>query len=227
MRNYYLIIDTETANGYMEGDKLNLQDSLVYDCGYAIIDKKGRVYESASYVVGEVFLNEIDMMNSAYYAEKIPQYWIDLHNRTRTFTNIFELRRNVRAICEKYNVKAIIAHNARFDVNALNNTIRYYSKSAVRYFFPYGIEIWDTLMMSNIIAHMPSYITFCETNGYMTKHKTPRPRLTAEIIYRYISGNEDFQEKHTGLEDVMIEKEIFAYCNRQHKKMKKVLYKGA
>ena len=39
-----------------------------------------------------------------------------------------------------------------------------------------------------------------------------------------ISGNNDFIENHTGLEDVMIEKEILAYCFRQHKDMRKGLF---
>lgn len=58
----------------------------------------------------------------------------------------------------------------------------------------------------------------------MTKHKTPRPQVKAEVIYKYISGNYDFVESHTGLEDVLIEKEILAYCFRKHKPMRKKLY---
>ena len=37
----------------------------------------------------------------------------------------------------------------------------------------------------------------------------------------YENGNNDFVESHTGLEDVLIEKEIFAKCMAQHKKMRK------
>jgi hypothetical protein len=36
--------------------------------------------------------------------------------------------------------------------------------------------------------------------------------MTAEILYRYLSGDNDFEEQHTGLADVMIEKEIFKAC---------------
>ena len=52
--------------------------------------------------------------------------------------------------------------------------------------------------------------TFCTENGYVLKNGSPR--LTAEILYRYISGQNDFEEEHTGLADVMIEKEIFLAC---------------
>jgi hypothetical protein len=44
-------------------------------------------------------------------------------------------------------------------------------------------------------------------------------------LFRYISQNNDFVESHTGLEDVMIEKEIMAYCFRKHKAMKSKLFK--
>ena len=58
----------------------------------------------------------------------------------------------------------------------------------------------------------------------MTRNKIPRPQMKAEVIYRYITGNNTFIESHTGLEDCMIEKEIFAKCCRQHKKMRHTFY---
>ena len=39
-----------------------------------------------------------------------------------------------------------------------------------------------------------------------------------------ISKNNDFTESHTGLEDVLIEKEILVYCFKQHKKMERRLW---
>lgn len=79
-------------------------------------------------------------------------------------------------------------------------------------------------MARDVILPMPSYQKFCVENGFMTKHSTPRPRLTAEVLYKFISKNVDFEENHTGLEDVLIEAEILKYCMRQHKKMRKGLY---
>ena len=79
-------------------------------------------------------------------------------------------------------------------------------------------------MAQSVIAKMPTYISFCEKNGFMTKHKTPRPQLTAEVLYRFITDNIDFIEEHKGLEDIQIEAEIFKYCRRQHKAMKYLLF---
>jgi len=138
----------------------------------------------------------------------------------RKIVSIYTARKYLREICEKYNVKAIIAHNARFDYRATNYTLRYVTKSKKRYFLPYGIPLWDTLKMAqDTICRQPSYIRFCEENGFLKNNGTVR--ATAEILYKYITNNLDFTEDHTGLEDVLIEKEIFARCMRQHKKMRK------
>lgn len=224
-KNLYAILDTETANGYIEDDKLCLRDSLVYDIAVAIIDKKGRVYDERRYVCDEIFHSPL--MITAYYAKKIPQYIDAINAGTLKVLPFKQIFFEIRAFLKEYKVKAIMAHNARFDLNALNNTLRYLTGSALRYFFPYGVDIWDTQKMAHdTICQQKSYIKWCKDNAYMTAHKTPRPRETAEILYRYISGIEDFEEKHTGYDDIMIEKEIFAHCMRQHKKMRRSLFAG-
>ena len=112
---------------------------------------------------------------------------------------------------KRNNVKIILAHNARFDYRSLNLTQRYLTSSKYRYFFPFGVEIWDTLKMSRMVLNgVDEYGEFCYSNNYLTKRLCKR--FTAEIIYRFITGNIDFEESHTGLEDVLIEKEIFVYC---------------
>ena len=215
-KNYYLTIDTETANG--------LEDSLVYDIGGAIHDKEGNVYETFSFVIYEVFVGMKDLMQNAYYAEKIPMYEDDLRAGTRKMVQYKTARKHIADLCKKYDVRAIIAHNARFDYRATNTTQRYLTCSKYRYFLPYGLPIYDTLKMARVtIGKQKTYIQWCKNNGYMVNNN--RPRLTAEILYRYISGNNSFVEEHTGLGDVLIEKEIFAKCMRQHKKMEKRLFK--
>ena len=79
-------------------------------------------------------------------------------------------------------------------------------------------------MANDVIATTPSYKNFCLENGFVTKHKKPRPRVTAEILYRYITKDLDFVESHTGLEDVNIERQIMAYCFAKKKPMAKGLY---
>lgn len=224
-KNYYVVLDTETCNGIMVNNKLDLSCSLVYDIGWAIVDKKGEVYEKRSFIIKDIFYDEKSLMKTAYYAKKIPMYLKEIKEKKRQVEKYFYVKKALKQDCKKYYIKAIIAHNAAFDVNAVNTTQRWLTKSRYRFFLPYGIEIWDTLIMAqDTIGQERGYKHFCERHGYMTKHKIPRPRLTAEILYKYITGDYDFIESHTGLEDVLIEKEIFAACMKKHKKMRKRLY---
>ena len=210
-KKYYLTIDTETANSF--------DDPMMYDIGGAIHDRKGNVEETFSFIIYDVFCADRELFNTAYYAEKRPMYEMQIATGQRKIVNIYTARDYIRKLCEKYNVKAIIAHNAPFDYRSTTRTMRYVTKSRCRYFLPYGIPLWDTLKMAqDTICKQKAYIKWCEENDFMVKG---RPRATAEILYKYISGNEDFVEDHTGLEDVLIEKEIFAQCVRQHKKMRR------
>lgn len=224
-KNYYIVLDTETCNGIMTEEGLDLSCSLVYDIGWQVIDKQGNVYKKRSFITKEIFYGEKDLMTSAYYAEKIPNYIKEIKEGKRIVASYYNIRQALLKDCKEWNIKAIVAHNARFDYNATNVTERWLTKSKYRYFFPYNIPIYDTMKMaSSTIAKEKGYINFCKREGYMTKHKTPRVRVTAEVLYKYISGNYDFIESHTGLEDVKIESQIFAACMAKHKKINKLLW---
>jgi len=65
-------------------------------------------------------------------------------------------------------------------------------------------------MARTVLKDDADYKAYCFKNGYITANN--QPRFTAEVLYRYITGKEDFEEKHTALEDVRIEKLIYFYC---------------
>ena len=216
-KHYYLVIDTETTG--------ELNNAIVYDLGGAIVDRYGNVYETFSFVIKELWHDNWEMLKSAYYAEKLPNYLKELIEEKRELVTYYQAKKHIANLCEEYNVKAIMAHNAMFDYKATRNTQKFLTNGEYSTFLPYGIELWDTMKMAqDVIATKKSYIKFCEENGYMTKHKTPRVQVKAEVLYRYISGDNEFIESHTGLEDVLIEKEIFAYCVKQHKTMRRNLF---
>lgn len=223
-KKFIMVLDTETANGLMVNEKLDLSCSLVYDIGFTVVDKKGKVYCQKSMAIREIFCGMKDVMASAYYAEKLPKYWEDIKARKRTLVSFMYARKIVLDTMKTYNIQTVSAHNARFDVNALNNTIRYITKSEKRFFFPFGTEIWDTYKGAvHTICKQKGYIRFCERNGYMTKHKTPRVRATAEILYRYLSGDNNFIEEHQGLDDTTIEAKILVQILRQHAKKEYIM----
>lgn len=219
----YLIIDTETTNTLVDEDnKLDISSGLVYDVGLAIINEKGEIFEEHSLINADVFFNR-EIMATAYYADKIPTYWEQIKNGSRKISNTYKINRLIKELIKTYEVEAVIAHNAHFDITVLNTTLRYITKSKYRYFFPYGTEIYDTLKMARqTLGKADTYKKYCAENNYLTKKG--QPKLTAEIIYRFLKNEPAFEESHTGLEDVKIEKEIFAYCMATNPNIEKRLY---
>ena len=217
--SYKLVVDTETCPLDREMEGVTPSNMFTYDIGWAVVDKRGNVYKTASYVVTDIFLDEQALMKSAYYADKIPNYWKDIREGKRKLATWNTIHKQFINDIKEYNIKQVFAHNMRFDHGALNNTERWLSKSKYRYFFPYDIEICDTLKMArDVIGKMPSYKRFCKENELITKNN--QCRFTAEALFRFISKDTDFTESHTALEDVLIEKEILRYCYKQKKKMR-------
>ena len=202
----FIVLDTETTN--------DIECPLVYDVGFAVIDKNGFVYEKHSFVVADVFLDK-ELMESAFFFEKIPMYWEQIKKGERTLTSFFNVRRTLAKVMAEYDIDTVIAHNARFDYISTATTQRYLTKSKYRYFFPYGTKVWDTLKMAReVFKDDEKYCEFCTENNYKTSNNSNR--YTAEILYRFLTDDNSFIESHTGLEDVLIEKEIFVECVRRN-----------
>lgn len=209
-KSYFMVLDIETANSTEQG--------LAYDIGFAVADRKGKIYESRSLMIAEMFYGENDLMQSAYYAKKLPQYWEQLLNGEREMVSILNAKRIVAKTMEEYGIEDVYAYNAHFDTSNLNWTIRYLTKSKYRWFFPYGTKyhcIWH--MACQTILTQKSFLRFAIENELTSA--SGNISTSAETAYKYISKNADFEESHTGLEDVKIETKILVKCYAQHKKM--------
>ena len=159
-------------------------------------------------------------MTSAYYSEKIPKYEEDIKNGTRKVVTFAEMRLDFIALALKYDVKVIAAYKLMFDTRALTNTIRFIEKNERLKFLPYELKdiemlcIW-CLACENLYTQV-SFRNMAINNGWITK--AGNFKTSAEIGYRFLTGDVDFIEEHTGLEDVLIEIKIMAYALRQNKK---------
>ena len=208
-KKHFLVLDTETCG--------TIESPLPYDIGWVITDRQGNIYEERSFIVSEIFLGKKDLMKSAYFAEKIPQYWEDIKSGTRTVLNALEIRKIMLDDIRKYKVYSVGAYNTAFDKKALNNLIKEL-KGSLHYWFPYLTNyfcIWN--MACDVILNRTTYIQFAERNGLISN--LGNIQTGAEMAFKYITDSIDFVESHTGLEDVKIEVQIMAECFRQHKKM--------
>lgn len=225
-----LVIDTETTNTHDTAKGADMSDVLVYDCGWAVCDIYGNIYETASYVNQDIFYGEPDLMDTAFYAQKLPQYYADIAAGTRKVADIWTIRRALLDVILRHNIHFAAAYNARFDANAMNRTIQWVTKSYCRYFFPFdSIEWLDIMKMAqDAIVNSRNYKTWATDKDYLTEKG--KPRKTAEMIYQYMTGEENFTEAHTGLEDVLIEAQIMAFSfserDRRKVKMRTLLYEN-
>lgn len=209
-----LMVDTETTN--------SLEDPILYDFGAWLIDSEGNGYEKVNWVIKEAFFNK-ELMESAYFAAKIPSYWMDIWAGKRQVKSIWDVYRYLRDVKRRYPNVKFCAHNAAFDVKTLHTSLRYLTKSFHRWMIPHGMEIYDTLRMArDTFAKDEDYIKFCEDNNFLTTNG--KPRLTAEVLYRYLTGDVNFEESHTGLADVEIEAQILQAIYKRGGEFRKLCF---
>ena len=213
-KKYIIILDVETTNNQI-GVKGAPNDGLVYDLGFTVADKQGNVYAKRSFAIKEIF-DWKELMDTAYYKNKLPKYYEKIRKGEMKKVSIWEARKSIKSAMEYFNITEVYAFNANFDYTTLNNTVRYLSGSACRWFFKYGTKICD-------IWHIA-----CQTLGLQKTFQWENVRnangnliTNAERMYAYLSQDFDFEEEHTGLADALIETQILARCFKTHKSIDK------
>lgn len=118
-RKYYLILDCETATlpyaaNYSESEKkkIAIAKPLIYDIGWTVIDRRGKIYRKENFLISEIF-SVPEIFSTAYYAEKRPVYLEKLENGEITLTDW----RTATKILERdlLEVSAVGAYNSMFD----------------------------------------------------------------------------------------------------------------
>jgi len=212
---YMVVFDTETAG--------TLGAPLIYDLGMTITDKRGKIYEQGSWIIQEVFDNK-KLMEKAYYGKKYKMYQERIAKGELTKVPFKVAKAEFNALLEKWNVKALLAYNIGFDLRALKASTRYlhsqFAENENRDFILQELEIQDIWGFAcETLYTQKSFHKLVEQEGWFTPSKNPL--TNAEVGYRFISKDREFEEKHTALNDSEIETAIMAKCYRMHKKFTK------
>lgn len=211
MKQKILVIDTETA-GFFDKPR-------VYDFGYAVVDREGVIYEKGQGLVRETICNA-ELMNTAYYKDKLPLYRQMVRDKKTKVMPLEFIYHYINDLIKKYNIKIIAAYNANFDINALNQTIAEYSNGFIKQFFPDNVQIWCIWNMAcQAIFTSLRFQKKAIKEGWLTEKKNFK--TSAEIAYRYLKKDEQFEEDHMALSDVLIEVQIMVECLRKHCKMER------
>lgn len=207
----FIVLDVETANDTV--------DALTYDVGFIVADRHGNIYESHSFCVYDIYRGERELMQSAYYAHKLPLYEEGLKNGEYKLVKFSTVKSIIWKLMADYNITKVFAYNCHFDRNALTKTQRWLTKSKYRWFFPKETEFCDIWNFAcSTICQQKGYKDFCELNGYIS-NRGNNYRSSAECVYQFIINQNTFEELHQGLADVYIEYEILLKCYATHKKV--------
>jgi len=206
-----LIVDVETAGGFAR--------PLVYDLGFAVAERRsGRIIERKSLIIEEVFYGMPQKMATAYYAAKVPAYHEGIAAGAFRVVSFWDAWKIVRGIMKRYGITKVYAYNCSFDKGALDSTYRKVAGVRGGSFFPRGTEFCDIWHMAcQTILRQPSFRKFATANGFVSA--AGNYQTTAEVAYRYMTKEVDFEEAHTGLEDVVIEAAILGHIMRQKRKV--------
>lgn len=206
---YLMFIDTETIG------TLNVKESVLpFEIGMKIYDTDiQKVVKEKSYLVRKFFNNKYIML-STFSATKYPNYFEKLENDKRYKTmSVSDISKDIEKTISRYGIKIMVAHNGQFDKQAMS---RLFNEFEVNDPFV-KLDLLDTMQVSKNITFSKDYTDFCISNkdnlnsmkesNFITN--SGRVRTTAQAIYCYLTNNPNFQEAHTGLEDIDIEIAIF------------------
>lgn len=206
---YLMFIDTETI-----GSLFAKESVLPFEIGMKIFDTETqKVVKEKSYLVRKFFNNKYIMLSS-FSATKYPSYFekIETDKRYKVYS-VKEIAQDIEKIANRYNIKIMVAHNGGFDKNAMTRLFEEFGTNN-----PFEkIDLLDTMELSKVITYSKDYTNYCiENKNRLNSVKescfitnSGRVRTTAQAIYCYLSNNSQFEEAHTGLEDIDIEIEIF------------------
>lgn len=246
-RKYYMILDCETAtlpfvNEYPENVRKNIAIAkpLIYDLGYQIIDRQGRVYKKVNHLITEIF-SVPSVFNTAYYKEKRPIY---LNLLSEGKINLTDWNTAINELLEDLeHVESVGAYNSMFD---FKKAIPFTEKYIKALYTDYSDFERKQKFACKMIAEKKNYNNdknFDKNNFIFRGKKYPLFDVwglackyvlncdeykelcklnnwksasgnyystTAEKAYRFINKNNDFKEAHTALNDSEIESKIFS-----------------
>jgi hypothetical protein len=250
-RKIYMVLDTETAtlpfvnelcSGGEQKKKIAIAKPLVYDIGWQIITKQGKILKQRSYIIAEIF-SVPTIFLTAYYKDKRPLYIGALQNGHSVLTDWNTAVKEL--VTDMQQCDAIGAYNAMFDFKKAIP----YTESYIRAIYSSNYEDFIAAerfsckqILENVKSDYPKHFDkesftlrgisvplfdiwglACErilNNGfreycYKNSAYTDSGQYfstSAENVYRYFSKSLTFNEAHTALADCDIERQILVKC---------------
>ena len=189
-----------------------------YNIGYLICDKFENIFLERSFAVLPcIWENLQNCLQAREMTHKnIEEILSDIENTTKrkyVYNSVEEVKKLILSDCIKYHIKEIWAYNCAFD------------RGSLKRLFADDWEMLDNLVtfydIIPAIVHTTllskKYVKWCNENKFITKKGNVMTK--AEIVYKYLTGNNNFVEEHTGLNDCRIEYYILLTAINSGKKI--------
>lgn len=210
-RNNIMIMDTETVGTFGQ--------PLVHDIGFVIVDKNFNVLHKDRFLVKELHgIGQWILKTSDFYAEYAKDYLTA--RKTEKVLPWVKISETIATIIRQYRVTTISAYNLQFDYKAIKYTDEMFNAEKAHMSKVLDHKTKALLCIYNLacetILDSDEYRNFCDEHGYLTEKGNYK--TSAEIAYRFITGETEYDEKHTALSDSEDEKEILEYICTHVKK---------
>ena len=202
-----LLLDTE-AKKLEEG-------SLVYDLGYIVTNKKGKIYEARSLLISDV-LERKELFKSKYYNTKLVFYRKLFLNMTTEYTSFQNAVKILKNSFEFWDCSTLAGYNLNFDLTALQFSASQLGGQAdleevlqnSRF-----LDVWLLALLS--LCQQKAFFRFAVARNLLTEKGFPL--TSAEVLQEYVTGNKDYH--HTALSDCYSTLPIMVKALRQNKKI--------
>lgn len=203
----FFIFDTETQG---------VEKKLVYDIGWNIVNRRGEILHSDNYLVREI-VTDAGIMSDAFYHRKIyTDYLTMLDNSEESMIKPWAfIASQIRADVKQFGVNVFSAYNLGFDADAMRQTAAHCNAGYTLENKPEILDLWLFACLN--LFTQKDYKRIADALGW--RSDAGNYRTTAEHAYRYITGNWNFAESHTALDDANIETDIFADLMRNKRKI--------
>lgn len=206
-------------------------NKLIYDIGLIVAklddDETFTIQEKHQYLITEVFDNR-ELFDTAFYSKKRPKYYGLIRSATRKGITLKmplkEALAKIRKLKRDYDITKVVAYNSDYDVSAFDKTCDYYHKANP---IAEMEEVCIYALSGMYIHSTEDYRKWCEDNNFITTGGYYN--TNAETTFRFILGDIEFVEEHTGLSDCLIELDILNYIllnGGEFKKEKKSFHKS-
>lgn len=195
----------------------------VYDIAYAIHNRKGEIVTRKNWLVWETITNAEKMMG-AFFAKKIFSHYIPMIARDEvTLKSWQEITDEMRADIIDYKIDTVAAYNLGFDQRMMQRMAREFKTGKILQVNTKLLDIWQ--FSCETLLNKRTYKKIADAHGWKTEKGNYK--TSAEMVYRFLSGQPNFVEDHTALSDVNIEVEILTACFKRKKKIPYGIYNAS